>query len=52
MLKYLQDAGIMKMMKINNIELDKLIDELKQQGLSNEQIYYRINEMLERENEE
>ena len=34
------------MMKINNSELDKLIDELKQQGLSNEEIYYRIDEML------
>ena len=42
----------MKMMKINNIELDKLIDELKQQGLDNEQIYYTIDNMLESENEE
>lgn len=39
-----------KTMKINNIALDQLIDELKQQGLSNEQIYYKINEMLESEN--
>lgn len=39
-----------KTMKINNIALDQLIDELKQQGYDNEQIYYKINEMLESEN--
>ena len=38
-------------MKINNWELDKLIDELKQEGLDNEQIYYHINEMLNEEHE-
>ena len=39
----------LKKKKINNIALDQLIDELKQEGLDNEQIYYRINEMLESE---
>ena len=43
-------ATMMKM-KINNIALDQLIDELKQQGLDNEQIYYHINEMLNEEQE-